>query len=187
MSRNLSTDYTNALDDAVIYPAVLVDLGFPAQTFYYWTGYGDLTWNGNTYQGLGHLASVSEINEKGTVEAEGITLGLNGIEPSLLAAFLRDAQQGQTVSVHLALLDDDGVLIDVAEDAFSGLFDVPTIVKGNPESNISLSVESRLIELQKSKERRYTNEDQKELFPGDESLRWVAGLQEKEITWGRGD
>ena len=48
-----------------------------------------------------------------------------------------------------------------------------------------LKVESRLIAMEEARNRRYTDEDQKIDFSSDNSLRFVAGLQDKEITWGK--
>ena len=52
-------------------------------------------------------------------------------------------------------------------------------------ANISLTAESRLIDLERSRERRYTSEDQKIDYPNDKGLEFIADLQDKEIVWGR--
>ena len=41
------------------------------------------------------------------------------------------------------------------------------------------------IAMEEARNRRYTDEDQKIDFSSDNSLRFVAGLQDKEITWGK--
>ena len=186
MARNVSASFSGAADDAVIYPALLVDISLADSTIYLWTGYGDFVYNSNTYQGVGHLGGVSEVTETTNVEANGITLTLTGIPSSLIATALNDARQGKTVSCHLALFDSSETLVDVADDVFKGFLDVPTINKGSPNSSISITAENRLIELQKSRERRYTDQDQRDLFPGDVGLEFVAGLQDVEIKWGGG-
>ena len=40
--------------------------------------------------------------------------------------------------------------------------------------------------MEESRARRYTNEDQQILHSDDTSLRFVTGLQDKEIVWGKG-
>jgi hypothetical protein len=52
-------------------------------------------------------------------------------------------------------------------------------------ANIGLTAESRLIDLERSRERRYTSEDQKIDYPNDKGLEFIADLQDKEIVWGR--
>lgn len=74
---------------------------------------------------------------------------------------------------------DDPILM------FEGKLDVPSIQEGGDTSTITLSYESRLIDLQRSRESRYTNEDQQRAFAGDLGCEFVASLQEKQITWGK--
>ena len=50
----------------------------------------------------------------------------------------------------------------------------------------TLTVESRLIDLEKPNETRYTGVEQKRLFAGDLGLDFVADLQDKTINWGGG-
>jgi hypothetical protein len=69
---------------------------------------------------------------------------------------------------------------------FDGRMDVMTIEDAGETANISLSAESRLIDLERARVRRYTNNDQQNQFAGDTSLRFVADLQDKEIAWGSG-
>ena len=59
------------------------------------------------------------------------------------------------------------------------------ITEGADASQISLSVESRLIDLERVRVRRYTSEDQKSRFPSDLAFQFVNDLQDKEIFWGR--
>jgi hypothetical protein len=50
---------------------------------------------------------------------------------------------------------------------------------------VSISYESRLIDLERSRESRYTNEDQQRAFPGDRGFEFVPSLQDLSLTWGR--
>jgi len=51
-------------------------------------------------------------------------------------------------------------------------------------ANVNITGESRLIDLEIARERRYTSEDQKIDFPDDKGFEFVADLQNKEIVWG---
>ena len=59
-----------------------------------------------------------------------------------------------------------------------------TISDGGDTATIKLTAESRLIDLDRSRERRFTSEDQKIEFPDDKGLEYVDDLQDKEIVWG---
>jgi hypothetical protein len=67
---------------------------------------------------------------------------------------------------------------------FEGKLDVPVINEGAEASNISISYESRLIDLLRPRESRFTDEDQKREFPGDLGCEFVISLQDKSIKWG---
>jgi hypothetical protein len=63
--------------------------------------------------------------------------------------------------------------------------DIMKIDEGPESATIVLSLENRLIALDRSKERRYTHEDQQLSFPGDKGFEFVPDLQDKEIIWGK--
>ena len=62
--------------------------------------------------------------------------------------------------------------------------DVLTIDEGGETSTINLSVENKLIQLGRSKTRRYNSADQRADHPADEGFDYVASIAEKDITWG---
>jgi hypothetical protein len=70
--------------------------------------------------------------------------------------------------------------------AFAGRLDVPTIMDGADRCEIQITYESRLIDLNRAREWRYTHESQQQISPGDRGFEYVAGLQEREIRWGLG-
>ena len=58
-------------------------------------------------------------------------------------------------------------------------------IKDNGEiATITVTAESKLIDLDRSRERRYTSEDLKIDFPDDKGLEYIDDLQDKEIVWG---
>ena len=48
-----------------------------------------------------------------------------------------------------------------------------------------MTVESRLIDLERARDWRYTSENQKSLYPNDKGLDFVVDLQDMPIAWGR--
>ena len=60
------------------------------------------------------------------------------------------------------------------------------IIRENTEtSTIELKLENRLVALERAIERRYTDEDQKNLFAGDLGMEFIPDLQDKDIVWGK--
>ena len=63
--------------------------------------------------------------------------------------------------------------------------DVMIIRETGDTSTIELKLENRLIALERPNERRMTDEDQKNLFPGDIGFEFIPDLQDKQLVWGK--
>lgn len=66
---------------------------------------------------------------------------------------------------------------------FAGIMDVPEYSTDGKTADIRLSIENILIIGQRSKISRYTNEDQRKLYPTDRGLEFINQLQDKEVIW----
>lgn len=185
MSRDISAGVQSAISATEVQPIILFEGSFASGSVYVWSGYGDLTWNSNTYSGVGTLGAISNVSEGSEISARGITVSMSGIPSDLISLVLGDVRQGAVGKVHMGFLNSSGVVIDDPILMFEGKLDVPSIQEGSDTSTITLSYESRLIDLQRPRESRYTNEDQQRAFPGDLGCEFIASLQEKQITWGK--
>lgn len=185
MSRNLTTAVQNQLAASELEPFFAIKLAFDSGDVKLWTGYGDITVASETYTGGGQLLSISPIEETVEIAARGVNLALNGINSSLVSVALTESYQGRSAKVYLGVISSGAVVSDPYL-VFDGRMDVMTIEDSGDTANISLSAESRLIDLERARVRRYTNNDQQNQFAGDTSLRFVADLQDKEIAWGSG-
>ena len=184
MPRNLSPAMLTALQSGILYPAIFVNLGFASGTAYIWSGIGNCTWNGNTYVGVGDLGQISVIEEGATVEAKGISLTLSGIDSTMLADALQESQLGLPATIYLALYTGPGgTIIADPLTAWSGFTDQPEIVLTGPTAEITLRLESVLLELNKPVDRRYTLQDQQVQAPGDIAFQFVPSLQEISFVW----
>jgi hypothetical protein len=185
MSRNLTTAVQNELAASELQPFFAIKLAFDSGDVKLWTGYGDITVASETYTGGGQLLSISPIEETVEIAARGVNLALNGINSSLVSVALTESYQGRSAKVYLGVISSGAVVSDPYL-VFDGRMDVMTIEDSGDTANISLSAESRLIDLERARVRRYTDNDQQNQFAGDTSLRFVADLQDKEIAWGSG-
>lgn len=185
MSRNLTTAVQNELAASELEPFFAIKLAFDSGDVRIWTGYNDITIASETYIGGGQLLSISPVEETVEVAAKGVTFALNGINSSLVSVALIESYQGRSAKVYLGVLSSGAVVADPYL-LFDGRMDVMTIEDGGDTANISLSAESRLIDLERARISRYTDNDQQNKFAGDTALRYVSSLQEKEIAWGSG-
>ena len=185
MSRSLTTAFQNQLSASTLEPFFAIKLNFDSGDLRLWTGYGEITVASETYTGGGQLLNISPVEETVEIAAKGITMSLNGIDASLVSLALTENYQTRSAKVYLGFISSGSVVSDPYL-AFDGRMDVLSIDDSGETANLTMTAESRLIDLERARERRYTSDDQKLRHPTDTGFDFVASLQEKEIAWGTG-
>jgi len=205
MSRDISALVKEELSEPLLEPFFAVELDLDDEPLYMWTGYGSLTIGDKTYLGVGGLLNISSVTETTEMDAKGATLSLTGIPSSFLSLALQEPYQGRecriffAIAINQRLLQEGGGLIFTESgdtvitevsgiqltEVFSGELDQMNIQEDVESAVISVTAENVLIRLERPVVRRFTNEDQKSRFPNDRGLEFVAGLQDKDILWGR--
>lgn len=187
MSRSINANIVSALANPEIEPFYAVKLAFSTATLFLWTGYGDKTINSETYIGSGNLLSIDGLAEASDLSASGTDIVLNGIDSTILTYALTEEYQGREVNIYWGV----GGVSEVVE-VFSGYMDQMTIVDKGDTSTIKLSVESKLIVLERPNIRRYTEGSHSSVIAtegysnnNDSFFRWVAKLQDVQVAWGR--
>lgn len=183
MTRGIGAAPQAALDSQSLAPIVLVELAFGSGAVHLWSGIGDLAWSGRTWTGTGPLGRVSRVEETTELRATGITLELAGQDPALTQIVNSESWQGREVKLYFGVLDEAKALVGEPFQIFRGVMDHLRMVEGK-EATIQLRCESRgAIDLDRTRARRYTAEDQRSEYPGDKGCDQVAELQEKQIIW----
>jgi hypothetical protein len=211
MARSIPAAILALLLQPEVYPFYAVEMLFDSGAVRLWTGHGDRTIDGQTYLGAGNLLSISGIDEVNDLSAKAATISLNGINSSIVSLSLTEPYQRRPVRILFGVdtpdkngwilssgnWDDDNIWYDDAwwkdssvvanyfVEIFGGYMNTMAIEDSGETSNITLTVESRLIELNRPRVRRYTHESQKSRYPTDTFFSFVADLQDKDIVWGR--
>lgn len=163
--------------------AIFVELHFRSSIEYVWNGYGPISWNGQTWKGVGTLGSIGTITEDSSLTAQGLEISLSAIPADLLSEALTEVQQGLPCRVYLVFPDANGNPTE-SITAYAGRMDQPTIEDGPQSGKVTISVENRLSDLQRAPFRRLTDQDQRLRFPLDEGLKFVNQLQDWNGSWG---
>ena len=138
------------------------------------------------WRGVGTLIELAPFDETVDLRATGISIRTKAVGSEDVAAALADLANGKTGFIRLALLDAAGAIIPDPRVIFRGRLDTAEIDDSNPEEPvINLQYEGELVDLERLREWRFTAEHQQLLYPGDTGLRYVAGLQDQDIMWGR--
>lgn len=185
MRPDATTDFINACASTNVRPAIFVAADFVDGTVYVWNGLGSIDWNGHTWTGIGSLGSVSTIEEGANVQARGATLTLSGLDPAILTEVMTQYKVTAPVTIWLGLFDTDGDLIPDPVISFSGRMDQPTLTVTGPSGTLNINCENRLLDMNISVEKRYSDQDQKLDFPDDRGFEWVNAIQSITIFWGR--
>ncbi len=186
MTRDATPAYLDALKSGDLYPAVFFEGEFATGWVRIWTGPREIAWDGKTWTGAGALIGLGALEETSEVVASGTTVSLSGVPRDLVGLAIDEARQGKPGRIWLALLTPELEVIADPVQAFSGRLDVPEISEDGASCTITISYESRLIDLGTPRNWRYTHENQQVLFPGDRGFEHVTAIQDREITWGRG-
>ena len=182
MPRNLSSPMITAVTGNDVSPAFLLDLGLVSGDAYVWSGWGSIAANGNTYAGIGSFGAISDVTEGSDVKARGMRVGLSGIDPTLLGDTLGDIQIGAAVTFWLAAFTNGAVL--ATYPLFVGTVDKPAFNVGPDAFMVTVALETKLANLQRPTNRRYTNADQRVYYPDDIAFAWVETLNDIALIWG---
>jgi hypothetical protein len=179
-SRQIDSLLNAALNASTITPFLAVDLDVSTPV-YMWSGYGDLTIGSKTYLGAGQLMSISAVEETTEIQAKGASITVSGIPSSFLSLALTEPYHGRECRIYFGLANDPSGYVEI----FSGELDQMNISEEGDTATIQLLAENVLIVLERPVVRRFTAEDQKSRFPADRGLEFVAGIQDKDLVWGR--
>lgn len=164
-------------------PFMAVELLLDTDPVRLWNGYGDLSIGIHRYTGAGNLLAISAIEETADIQANGVTITLSGIDPSLISVALSENYQNREAKIYIGTLADD--FTPSSYQLFGGRLDTMDIEEAMETATISVTAENRLIDLERPRVRRFTSEDQKSLFTGDLGLDYVNDLQDKTLEWGK--
>lgn len=192
MARGLTAAMAAAIAAGTVRPVILYEgyfavTGSPSpDTLRLWSGYGELSWDGKAWRGAGDLIAITPVSETTDITAQSFAVSLNGQNADLVSKAIEACRQGLLGRVYVGFYDAAGALIVDPFLAFSGRLDVPDITMGGDQVTITVSYESRLIDLDRPRERRYTDEDQQADYAGDLGFEYVPALQDPKIPWGSG-
>lgn len=200
MSRTINANLLTALTGDSVEPYYAVELLFDTRTITdvngdsldvgpirLWTGYGDRTINvqgsDQVFTGTGAILAIAAAEEVSDLSAKSMTLSFTGLATDIISIALQEQYQRRKARVYLGEASRSEVV-----EIFSGRMDTMKIEDEGTSANVSLTIESKLVELERSRNWRYTHESHSSRLAEsdtDSFFQFVADLQDKTITWGR--
>lgn len=185
MARTLPAALSSELNADELKPFYAVALLFDSGDLRFWTGYGDIVSNFEVWTGSGTVLAFSSTSENTDLGADGMTLTFSGLESSIVSILLGENYRGRTAKVYVGALGADNKPVSDMYQIFAGRMDVMTLQENGETATVSISIENVLIDLERPRARKLTNEEQLKRYSGDTSLQGVAKLQDRQIAWGR--
>ncbi len=178
----LHPDTETATQQPTYYPLLLVEMDFASGIVYAHTGVGDFIWGGHTFKGVGLLGKIADWREGEQLQAYGITLELSGVDQTSVSISLTEHYQGRALKIWVAFLDANYRLAGDPVGPWRWRMDTMNGEFGKT-ATVTLNAESRMVEWEKSRTRRYTDADQRAEYPDDYGCEFVSAAAEKEITF----
>ena len=183
MTRALTTAAALAVQAEVVARTMAVALDFPSGFARFNASPASIVIGGAEFLGVGALGAISVIEETAELRAAGMTVALSGVPRDAVASALSQAYQRRPATVWEVVLDTT-TWLPVADPVivFRGRMD-QLVVEMGETARVVCRLENRLVDGERPRIRRYTNEDQQRAHPGDEFFRFVSATTEKELVW----
>jgi hypothetical protein len=164
---------------------LLVRFDFASGPMRLWQGFGTLRTNdSNTWQGIGQLGQISDLESAIGGTAPQARFTLSGVDPTILANAL-DAQEiyGRDCDVYMQFFDDSFNCLDNPYVVWAGLMDTVRITQSVDTCQVELSAETIFARRAKPPLGMLSDREQQSFFPGDNSLAGIPALMSKTSIW----
>ncbi len=180
MARGLPTAFKTSIDNDDIYTyalALFIDFDVagtsnPYEPMRINSGIKNYIIDSNTFNASGIILSVGAVGETEEINESGITIALSGIDNDLVEIARDEDFQNTAVEIDILYLDQNHDLLGNTR-YFTGVIENMVYTQDREDIIVDISCASFLKQLNNSKIRRYTNADQKDIYPDDNSFTWI--------------
>lgn len=171
-SMGLLSDEARAqLAGGLVHLAFLVELDFSTGIERYWTGLHPLSYDGQTWLGVGNMGSVSPISSSEDFHSNGLEIGLYGLPGDTLRNVrgIRSADyKGRPARFIFAFMNATFSQVIHPMPRYYFIDRVDYFADAATGSAISVALETEVRKASRLTQRRYTDSDQKHEYPSDQ-------------------
>ena len=140
----------------------------------------DILIGADTYTGTRGLGTIAPIEESSD-GVNGLTLTLAGITQAHIAGVLSENVQGKKITIQMAVLNQstEPPTIAIDSNVWQGLLDSQSF--NEAQGIVSVTAENRLIEWDKPRLLRFSDQDLKRVRPTDNFFKYADSMANKEI------
>ena len=156
------------------------------------TGYTNITYNSDTYLPGSNVVSLSAVEETKDVKTNAITIQLNGIPNTIIAALENVNAIGGIVTIYQAFWNEEtGAIQGQVYQKWQGIINSHAVDEENTETgNVNISVECKNIvgAILNTKSGRFTSDSSfKQYTSNDASMEFVASMVDFNPRFGAED
>lgn len=173
---NLTQEFQHALLSPRRLLAWLFVIEGDSSTLHAWSGIHPLSYGGNAYLGVGHVAGMQTIRKTEDIEHVEQQLSLSGLDPSALTE-LDSSVRGRTAQILLAALNDDGQAIADPLVLNTLQQDTLTWTRGSDDTvTMTLNCWESLPFVGRTRGTVWSNDSQQETYPGDVGFKYNTSI-----------
>ena len=162
---------------------VLAQVDHPLGMLYYWTGLGPLSWNGQTWQGVGLLASIEAAQRSTSLAIQEIKMTLSGL-PADQASLISSQVRMRTARAWLAVLTPEMRVVADPILLFEATMDYQTLsIAENGTASVAVIAQAGFWTLERAVDVSWSNEEQQRAYAGDTGMDRIPGLVDRELAW----
>lgn len=189
MSRDLPAPLAAAIDEPVLNPFLALRLETP-DPVYVWTGVGTITFNNSDgvskdWLGAGDLGALEAVGESTDGSATGIRAVLHKIPAEFADYLSEEPVRGAKLEVYIGVLNETYQVVDAAKLLNRYRLDQYKITDGGSTLSVEIVGESRAIDARRPAVKRFTDEYQQRINPGDKFFEYVSRMTEVSILWAK--
>jgi len=181
--RGLDAATITALSGGSMRWATLIKMDF-ASPVYLTSWPHDISALGQVFSSSAHILSIGDAKEDANLKVGSTSLILSGAEQSFISLFLSNNYINVGYSQHVAILDDQGVVIGTPVEVYDGLISGVTIEDSGKTSKVKIDISSHWADFEKKSGRKTNHNSQQVYFPGDNGFEFAA-TKSTDIKWGK--
>jgi hypothetical protein len=191
MSRSLPPALAAEIEKPVVNPFLALRIELP-DPVYVWTGLGTINFDDadgatRSWLGTGGLGAIDTVGEATDGSATGMKASLFEVPSEFRADIARQAVRGVAFEVYVGALNETFQEIVATHLIWKGRLDDYKITDAGSTLSVEVTGESRAIDQRKPAIKRFTDEYQQRMHPGDLFFEYVPRMTEVTILWAQAD
>lgn len=167
---------------------LFVSFFFASKTMRVWSGSSRTRIDGEIWEPLGVLGSISGLDTPRDGSSEPVVFKLSGVDAGVIALAVGERSEvpGKPVSVSMRIFDNTWQPVGSMLPVWHGIMQRLKVDRSdgdNPERSVSVEAEGVWDSRSRQSAGRYNDVDQNYRFPGDKFFRFVSRQQSRPQVW----